>query len=98
MQDIIYCNDNPCGYDIDIDVDINIARCKRKFLIMIYDDIDFVIRDNLTKMDLFDDIDLDNDSKKMIISSDRSSCTDDGLLYIYPSAAAPTFSDFHSVP
>ena len=29
-----------------------------------------------------------------IISSDRSSCTGDGLLHIYPKA---TFSDFHSV-
>ena len=32
-----------------------------------------------------------------IFSSDRSSYSDDGLLYIYLSAA-PTFSDFHSVP
>ena len=28
------------------------------------------------------------------ISSDRSSCSDDGLLYIY--IYQPTFSDFHS--
>ena len=30
-----------------------------------------------------------------IVSSDRSSCTDDGLLHI---RQQPTFSDFHSVP
>ena len=31
----------------------------------------------------------------LFVSSDRSSCSDDGLLYIYPQQA--TFSDFHSV-
>ena len=30
----------------------------------------------------------------VIISSDRSSCTDDGLLYIRGGGAAATFSDF----
>ena len=33
----------------------------------------------------------------IFVSSDRSYYSDDGLLYIYLSAAA-TFSDFHSVP
>ena len=41
-----------------------------------------------------DATDMFNEIHRCIISSDRSSYSDGGLLYI----SKPTFSDFHSVP